>query len=101
MPPIPLLHRDRAIYGVAQPQPKRPGLGRPPKHTHVLSPDLSYATVCNKRQTGRVVEVTLPPIFATVPLLGALLNRRSQHHDQHLTDFDELYYYELIRGSWS
>jgi hypothetical protein len=65
----------KAVYGVAQPQPRRPGPGRPPKPKRVLPPELCYATVCKKRKKGRVVEVTRALIFGTVLLLGAYLKR--------------------------
>jgi hypothetical protein len=64
-----------AVYGVEQPQPRRPGPGRPPKPKRVLPPELCYATVCKKRKKGRVVEVTRALIFGTVLLLGAYLKR--------------------------
>jgi len=65
----------KAVYGVEQPQPRRPGPGRPPKPKRVLPPELCYATVCKKRKKGRVVEVTRALIFGTVVLLGAYLKR--------------------------
>ena len=42
----------KAVYGVEQPQPRRPGPGRPPKPKRVLPPELCYATVCKKRKKG-------------------------------------------------
>jgi hypothetical protein len=64
-----------AVYGVEQPQPKRPGPGRPPKPKRVLPPELCYATVCKKPKKGRVVEVVRTLIFGVVLLLEAYLER--------------------------
>ena len=64
-----------AVYGVEQPQPKRPGPGRPPKPKKVIPPDLCYATVRKRREKGRVVEVVRTLVFGTLCLLSALLKR--------------------------
>lgn len=64
-----------AVYGVDVPQPKRPGPGRPPKPQRVLPPDLCYATVCKKREHGRVVEVVRTVVFGTLCVLAFLLSR--------------------------
>jgi hypothetical protein len=63
------------VYGVEQPQPRRPGPGRPPKPVKVVPADLCYATVRKKREKGRVVEVVRTVVFGTLCLLGALLSR--------------------------
>jgi hypothetical protein len=63
------------VYGVEQPQPKRPGPGRPPKPKKVVPADLCYATVRKRREKGRVVEVVRTLVFGTLALLSTLLNR--------------------------
>ena len=63
------------VYGVEQPQPRRPGPGRPPKPKKVVPPDLCYATVRKRREKGRVVAVVRTVVFGTLCLLGALLER--------------------------
>jgi IS1 family transposase len=65
----------RAVYGVEQPRPRRPGPGRPPKPERVIPPELCYATVRKRREGGRVVEVVRTVVFGTLILLGALLSR--------------------------
>jgi IS1 family transposase len=65
----------RAVYGVEQPRPRRPGPGRPPKPEVVVPPALCYATVRKRRERGRVVEVVRTVVFGTLALLGALLRR--------------------------
>lgn len=65
----------QAVYGVAQPQPKRPGPGRPPEPKRIVPPELCYATVHKKRKKGRVVEVVRALIFGTMVLLEAYLER--------------------------
>jgi IS1 family transposase len=67
----------REVYGIEQPQPKRPGPGRPPKPKKVLPADLCYATVRKRREKGRVVEVVRTLVFGTLALLQALLGRSS------------------------
>ena len=64
-----------AVYGVEQPQPRRPGPGRPPKPKKVVPADLCYATVRKTRQKGRVVEVVRTVVFGTMVLLNTLLTR--------------------------
>ena len=64
-----------AVYGVEQPQPRRPGPGRPPKPKKVVPADLCYATVRKTRQKGRVVAVVRTVVFGTMVLLNALLTR--------------------------
>jgi hypothetical protein len=63
------------VYGVEQPQPKRPGPGRPPKLKKVVPADLCYATVRKRREKGRVVEVVRTVVFGTLCLLGILLKQ--------------------------
>lgn len=63
------------VYGVEQPQPRRPGPGRPPKPVKVVPPELCYATVRKRREKGRVIEVVRTLVFGTLCLLGALLSR--------------------------
>jgi hypothetical protein len=63
------------VYGVEQPQARRPGPGRPPKPGRVIPPEMCYATVRKRREKGRVVEVVRTLVFGTLFLLGALLKR--------------------------
>ena len=63
------------VYGREQPQPKRPGPGRPPQPKTVMPPELCYATVRRRREQGRVVEVVRTVVFGTIALLHALLRR--------------------------
>jgi hypothetical protein len=63
------------VYGVEQPQARRPGPGRPPKPRRVVPPEMCYATVRKRREKGRVVEVVRTLVFGTLFLLGALLKR--------------------------
>jgi IS1 family transposase len=63
------------VYGVEQPQPRRPGPGRPPKPKKVIPADLCYATVRKARRKGRVVEVVRTVVFGTMVLLNRLLTR--------------------------
>lgn len=57
------------------PVAKRPGPGRPPKPKRVLPPDLCYATVCKRREKGRVVEVRRTLVFGLACVLAWLLGR--------------------------
>jgi hypothetical protein len=63
------------VYGVEQPQARRPGPGRPPKPGRVIPPEMCYATVRKRREKGRVVEVVRTLVFGTLFRLGALLKR--------------------------
>src|SRR3954452_14571003 len=65
----------KEVYGIEQPQPRRPGPGRPPKPVKVVPPGLCYATVRKRREKGRVVEVVRALVFGTLYLLGGLLRR--------------------------
>lgn len=55
--------------------PKRPGPGRPPHPKRVMPAGLCYATVCKKREKGRVVEVTRTLVFGLACVLALLLSR--------------------------
>src|SRR5215217_4707581 len=55
-----------AAYAREEPVPRRPGPGRPPKPRRVMPADLCYATVCKRREEGRVVEVTRRLVFGMV-----------------------------------
>ena len=57
------------------PQPRRPGPGRPPNPKWVMPEFLCYATVCKKREKGRVVEVTRELVFGALCVLIRLLQR--------------------------
>jgi hypothetical protein len=65
----------REVYGIEQPQPRRPGPGRPPKPRKVLPPDLCSATVRKRREKGRVVAVVRKLVFGTPAFLQAYLER--------------------------
>ena len=55
--------------------PKRPGPGRPPKPKRVMPAGLCYATVCKKREKGRVVDVTRTLVFGLACVLALWLGR--------------------------
>jgi len=55
--------------------PKRPGPGRPPKPKRVMPAGLCYATVCKKRDKGRVVDVTRTLVFGLACVLALWLGR--------------------------
>ena len=69
----PYTNAIQEIYSKEVPQPKRPGPGRPPKPKKVMPEDLCYATVCKKREKGRVVQVVRTVVFGTAILLMSLL----------------------------
>jgi hypothetical protein len=50
----------REVYGIEQPQPKRPGPGRRPKPKRVLPADLCYATVRKVREKGYRPDSVVP-----------------------------------------
>jgi hypothetical protein len=56
-------------YHELVPVPKRPGPGRPPNPKRVMPGDLCYATVCKRREGGRVVEVRRTLVFGLACLL--------------------------------
>src|SRR5512135_3688799 len=56
-------NRNKEVYSVERPRPKRPGPGRPPKPERILPADLCYATVRKARAKGRVVEVVRTLVF--------------------------------------
>jgi len=62
-----------AVYAEQRPAPRKPGPGRPPKPLRVMPSGLCYATVCKRREKGKVVEVKRKLVFGTPLLLGALL----------------------------
>lgn len=74
----------RAASGIEPPRPRRPGPGRPPKPVKVLPPDWCSATVRQRREKGRVVEVVRALVFGTLTLLqdapGALDGEHDDHH---------------------
>jgi hypothetical protein len=62
-------------YSTLQPVPKRKGPGRPPNPVRVMPPGLCYATVCKRREKGKVVEVTRRLVFGVVLVLYWMLLR--------------------------
>jgi hypothetical protein len=62
-------------YHELVPVPRRKGPGRPPSPKRVMPPELCYATVCKKREKGRVVEVTRTLVFGLACVLALLLGR--------------------------
>jgi hypothetical protein len=62
-------------YQELVPVPRRPGPGRPPNPKRVMPAGLCYATVCKKREKGRVVEVTRRLVFGLAWVLALLLAR--------------------------
>jgi hypothetical protein len=77
-----------AVYAQQEPVPRRPGPGRPPKPRRVMPPDLCYATVCKKREKGKVVEVTRRLVFGMMLVLCWML-LRSQVSSKVNTSFVE------------
>jgi IS1 family transposase len=55
--------------------PRRPGPGRPANPKRVMPAGLCYATVCKKREKGRVVAVTRKLVFGLAWVLALLLAR--------------------------
>jgi hypothetical protein len=53
--------------------PKAQDPGRPPKPKKIMPEDLCYATVCKKREKGKVVQVVRKIVFRTMALLMNLL----------------------------
>jgi hypothetical protein len=70
------------------PVPRRSGPGRPPNPRRVMPEFLCYATVCKRREKGRVVEVTRALVFGAACVLAWLL-RRSEVSEQINTAFVE------------
>jgi hypothetical protein len=62
-------------YHQLVPVAKRPGPGRPPKPKRVLPAGLCYATVCKKREHGKVVEIRRTLVFGLACVLALLLGR--------------------------
>ena len=75
-------------YHRSVPVPRRPGPGRPPNPRRVMPAFLCDATVCKKREKGRVVEVTRALLFGVACVL-AWLRRRSGVSAQINTAFVE------------
>jgi hypothetical protein len=65
----------REVDGIERPRPRRPGPGRPPKPVKVLPPELCYATVRERREKGRVVEVVRTLVFGALAWLQVPLGR--------------------------
>ena len=63
------------VYGVWVQPERKPGPGRPPGPRRELPAGLVYATVCKKRQKGRVVEVIRTVVFGMWCLLECWLRR--------------------------
>lgn len=63
------------VYGRDEPQPKRPGAGRPPKSQRIMPDDLFYGTVNKIRKQGVVVEVVRTVVFGTLAMLDLYLSR--------------------------
>jgi hypothetical protein len=59
-----------SAYALERPAPRRPGPGRPPKPLRVMPENLCYATVCKKREKGKVVEVKRTLVYGTLLLLA-------------------------------
>jgi len=55
--------------------PRRPGPGRPANPKRVMPAGLCYATVCKRREKGRVVEVKRTLVFGLACVLAVLLSR--------------------------
>jgi hypothetical protein len=62
-------------YHQLVPVPRKPGPGRPPNPRRAMPAALCYATVCKKREKGRVVEVTRKLVFGLACVLTVLLWR--------------------------
>jgi len=63
------------VYGVWVQPERKPGPGRPPGPRRELPAGLVYATVCKKREKGRVVEVIRTVVFGMWCLLEWWLRR--------------------------
>ena len=63
------------VYGEWVQPPRKPGPGRPPGPRLELPAGLVYATVCKKREKGRVVEVIKSVVFGMWCLLECWLRR--------------------------
>ena len=63
------------VYGEWVQQERKPGPGRPPGPRREMPAGLVYATVCKRRERGRVVEVILSVVFGTWCLLAVWLRR--------------------------
>jgi IS1 family transposase len=65
------------VYGIWVQPERKPGPGRPPGPRREMPAGLVYATVCKKRQKGRVVEVIRAVVFGVWGLLDVWLRRSS------------------------
>src|SRR5207302_3089521 len=63
------------VYGIWVQPERKPGPGRPPGPRRELPAGLVYATVCKKRQKGRVVQVITSLVFGVWGLLEVWLRR--------------------------
>ena len=63
------------VYGVWVQPPRKPGPGRPPSPRREMPAGLVYATVCKRREKGRVVEVIRSVVFGMWCLLDCWLRR--------------------------
>jgi hypothetical protein len=63
------------VYGVWVQPERKPGPGRPPNPRREMPAGLVYATVCKRRERGRVVEVIRSVVFGMVCLLAVWLRR--------------------------
>src|SRR5215203_1351952 len=61
------------VYGVWVQPERKPGPGRPPGPRRELPAGLVYATVCKRREKGRVVEVIRTVVFGALCLLEVWL----------------------------
>jgi hypothetical protein len=76
------------VYGEWVQPERKPGPGRPPNPRLELPSGLVYATVCKKREKGRVVEVIKTVVFGMMCLLDCWL-RRSRVSNTISTSFVE------------
>jgi hypothetical protein len=63
------------VYGIWVQPERKPGPGRPPSERREMPAGLVYATVCKKREKGRVVEVIRSVVFGMWCLLEVWLRR--------------------------
>lgn len=68
------------VYGTWVQPERKPGPGRPPSPRRQMPAGLVYATVCKKREKGRVVEVVRAVVFGMWCLLDVWLRRSSVSH---------------------
>jgi hypothetical protein len=63
------------VYAEERPVPRTGKPGRPRNPERVMPADLCYATVCKKREKGRVVEVTKRLVYGAALVLACWLSR--------------------------